>query len=338
MRICRQLACTLLLAGLVGCSRQAPTPPAELPPKGGASDQAAAKPEKTLRIAVCPKGTVHEFWQTVKKGAETAGDEVGAEILWNGPPQETMVAEQITIIEDFLTNKVDAVVMAACDAKALVHTTQKALDAKIPVITIDSGLDPDISLSFVATDNVAGATEAAHELARLVGGKGEVGLIPFIKGAATSDQREKGFREGLKAHKGLKLVSTLYSQSDVGKGMNVTEDMLTAHPNLAGLFAANEPGALGCLEALKARKLASKVKVVAFDASDGEIKALEEGGLQALVVQNPFQMGYQGVMQARKAIDGEKCDRRVDTGVTVVTRENLNKPEVQKILYPLGKK
>lgn len=320
----------LLLVGLSGCGcRKSSPPPGATSPTG--------KAEKRLTIAVCPKGTVHEFWKTVKAGADAAGEEIGAKILWKGPPEETMVAEQMNILEDFITAKVDAIVMAACNAKALVATAQKALDAGIPVITIDSGLDPDISLSFVATDNVAGARKAAQVLAGLIGEEGEVGLIPFIKGAATSDQREQGFKEGLKAYPNIRLVSTLYSDSLAGKAMNVTDDMLTAHPSIAGIFAANEPGAMGCVQALKARKLEGKVKVVAFDASPGQIEALKEGVLQALIVQNPFQMGYQGVMEAKNAIAGEPCRKRVDTGVTVVTMKNFAEPKVQKLLFPLGK-
>jgi len=325
----RLLVSFLLLLGLsvFGC-RKAPPP---------TSPAGKGTTPKQLKIAVVPKGTVHEFWKTVKAGADAAGEKIGAKILWKGPPEETMVAEQMNILEDFITAKVDAIVMAACNAKALVATAQKALDAHIPVITIDSGLDPDISLSFVATDNIAGAEKAAQVLAEMIGKQGEVGLIPFIKGAATSDQREQGFKQGLKAYPNIRLVSTLYSDSLAGKAMDVTDDMLTAHPNIVGIFAANEPGAMGCVQALKARKLVGKVKVVAFDASPGQISALKEGVIQALIVQNPFQMGYQGVMQAKNAIDGKPCKKRVDTGVTVVTMKNFNDPEVQKILFPLGK-
>ena len=331
MRRMKILLGLLCAATLAGCGKDTPPDAGDTP--------TADTPEKSLRIAVCPKGTVHEFWQTVKAGADAAAEEIGGEVLWKGPAQETMVAEQITILEDFIASKVDAIVMAACDAKALVDVAEKATDAGIPVVTIDSGLaeEEDVSVSFVATDNVAGARQAATELARLIGGKGEVGLIPFIQGAATSDWREQGFVEGLKDHPDIKLVKTLYSDSDVGKGMNATEDMLTAHPNLAGIFAANEPGAMGCAQALEARGLGGKVKVVAFDASPGQIEALEQGTVQALIVQNPYRMGYEGVMQAKKALDGEECEKRVDTGVTVVTKENVSDPEVEKILYPLGK-
>ncbi|MEO0070251.1 MAG: ABC transporter substrate-binding protein [candidate division WOR-3 bacterium] len=293
--------------------------------------------DKRFRIAVVPKGVAFDFWLAVKAGAEKAGKEEGAEIIWKGPAEETDVAGQKAMIENFITQRVDAIVMAACDAKALVPTVEAALKKKIPVITIDSGITPDKSLCFVATDNLKGARKAAEELAKLIGKKGKVGLIPFIRGAATSDWREEGFKEGIKKYDKIKLVSTLYSQSDVTKGMHVAMDMLTRHPDLKGIFACNEPGAIGAARALEARKLAGKIKLVAFDAAPTEIEALKRGTIQALIVQNPFRMGYEGVKIAVKAIKGKKIPRRVDTGVTVVTKANMNQPKIQKLLYPLGK-
>jgi len=332
-------AFAVALLGLAGCSKPASRP---VPPSTPAENSSAKATtgEKRLQIAVVPKGTVHDFWLTVKAGAEAAGQELGVDIIWKGPSEETDVAGQIAMLEDFINKKMDAIVMAACDANGLVPTVDRAVDAHIPVITIDSGLNPekDRSLCFVATDNIAGAREAARTLCKLIGEKGKVGLIPFVPGAATSIMREQGFKEELKSHPNVRLVSTLYSQSDVKKGMDVTEDMLTAHPDIAGIFAANESGAMGCAQALKQRGVAGKVKLVAFDASQAEIDALKEGTIQALIVQNPFKMGYEGVQMAVKAIKGEKIDRRIDTGVTTVTKENLNDPDIQKVLNPLGNK
>lgn len=332
------------IAGVVlwvpGCSRQraGESTPAPAPPKTRAQTAAPAAPLTGKRIAVVPKGTVHEFWLTVKAGAEAAARETGVEVIWKGPAKETDVPGQIAILESFISQKVDAIVMAACDSKGLVATVQKAVDAGIPVVTIDSGVDSDLPISFVATDNPRGAGEAAHALAKLIGEKGEVGLIPFVAGAATSNMREQGFKDALKSYPGVKLVATLYSQSDASKAMEVTENMLQAHPNLAGIFAANEPGAVGAARALEQRGLAGKVKLVAFDASPAEIEALKKGTIQALVVQNPYRMGYDGVMAAVKRLRGETVPKRIDTGVTVVTAKNLSSPEVQQILYPLGKR
>jgi len=294
----------------------------------------AQAPKRSYKIAVVPKSVAFDFWLAVRAGAEKAGKEEGVQIIWKGPSDERDIAGQRAILENFITQRVDAIVFAACDAKAMVPIAQKALKAGIKVITIDSGLDPDVSLCFVATDNIKGGMIAAETLAKLIGYEGKVGLIPFVPGAATSIQRERGFKEGLKKFPKVKLVATLYSESDVTKGMQVTENMLTAHPDLKGIFAANEPGAIGAARVLQARKLVGKVKLVAFDAAPTEIKALQDGVIQALIVQNPFRMGYEGVKMAVKALRGEKIPKRIDTGVTVVTMENFKRPEIQRLLFP----
>ena len=307
----------------------------------GASDDAAspggdtgAGGDPAYTIAVVPKGLGHQFWLTVKQGAEAAGKEFNAKIIWNGPSKETEIAEQINIVEDMITRGVDAIVMAACDENALIDTIQNSFDAGVPVVTIDSGVRSDLPVSFIATDNIAGAVAAADALSELIGGSGEVGLLPFVPGAATSEMRESGFKEGLAKHPGVKLVSTLYSHSDTAKAMAAIEDMMTANPNLEGVFVANEAGAIGAVQAIEAAGKAGEIKLVAFDASEEQIAALKRGTIQALIVQNPFRMGYEGVAKAIDYLEGREVEKRIDTGVTVVTLENLETPEVQKLIYP----
>jgi ribose transport system substrate-binding protein len=320
----RHLCWILILALLVvcGCGKQ--------PSKPTAASTA-------YTIAVVPKGTTQSFWLSVKAGAEDAAKEAGAKIIWKGPAEETDVAGQKRIIENFINQKVSALVMAACNETALIPTVEQADKAGIPVVTIDSGVKSDVPKSFVATDNIAGARKAADALAELIGKKGEVGLIPFVKGAATSNMREDGFKKQIATYPDIKLVSTLYSNSDVMQGIKATEDMLTAHPNLAGIFAANEGGAVGAARALDLRRRGGKVKLVAFDAAAAEISALEKGTIQALVVQNPYKMGYEGVKAAILVLEGKKVKPRIDTGVTVVTQKNMDDPDIQRLLYPTGK-
>ena len=292
--------------------------------------------EGRLRILVSPKGLTHNFWLTVKAGADSAGREMGVDIIWKGPTAETDIAGQIAIVEDYINKRVDGIVLAACDASALVPVVEEADRRGIKVITIDSGLDSDVPLSFVASDNVLGARKAAHALAELIDHQGDVACIPFIPGAETSIWRETGFKEGLKEFPEINLAAVQYSQSDVATAMAVTENILTAQPGLKGIFAANEAGAIGAAQAVAARNLQGKVKLVAFDASPNEIMALKAGVIQALIVQNPFGMGYQGVRSAVMAIRSEPVEKRIDTGVTVITMENYQQPEIQKLLYPLG--
>lgn len=285
-------------------------------------------------IAVVPKGLGHQFWVTVHAGADAAGQDLSARILWNGPNKETEVAKQINIIEDMISRNVDAIVMAACNEDALVDTIKKAMDAGITVVTIDSGVNSDLPVSFVATDNIAGAKAAAAKLVELIGGEGEVGLLPFVPGAATSELRERGFKEGLKDFPDAVLVSTIHTHSDTAKAMAATEDMMTAHPNLKGIFAANEAAAIGAAQAIETAGKAGEIKLVAFDASPQELEFLERGVIQGLIVQSPFRMGYEGVKIAIDHIEGRPVEKRVDTGITVVTPENLHDAEVQALLNP----
>jgi ribose transport system substrate-binding protein len=289
---------------------------------------------KRVQVLVAPKAIASSFWLTVKAGAIKAGEESNVDILWKGPESETDIARQISIVEDYINKNVGAIVIAACDADALVPVIARAHQAGIPVVVIDSGVNSDIPVSTVATDNIEGGKKAATILAGLIGGKGKVACIPMVPGAATSIQREKGFRDELANYPGLDLVAVQYSQSDMAKGMAVTEDILTAHPDLAGIYAASEPGAIGAAQALVGRGVAGKVKLVAFDSAPNQVQALKDGSIDALIVQDPYRMGYQGVKTAVDALNGKTPEQKIDTGVSVVTRENLDDPVVQKLLNP----
>lgn len=317
-----------------GCPKEKP---AETP-NGSTGPTQTAGGGKKLRIAVLPKGTAHSFWQTVKAGADAAAKEENAEIIWQGPDKETDVTAQIDIFQNQVTSKVDGIVLAATDAEALVKPAQEALAKGIPVVTLDSGLKGDISLCFVATDNVDGGRKAADALANAIGKKGNVGVLPFRKGAGSSDDREKGFMEAIAKYPDIKVVSTLYTDSDEAKALDQTTNMLTANPDIVGIFAANEPGGLGAANYLRQSKKAGKVKLVSYDASDEQLKDLKEGAIQALIVQNPYQMGYIGVKTAVKAIHKEKIlEKFVNSGVSVVTTANLETPEIQKLVNPTKK-
>jgi len=305
-------ACAVSVLFLVGC---------------GARDRAEG-----YEIAVLPKGLTHQFWLTVKAGAEAAAAEQGARIIWQGPARETEVARQMDIVDDMINRRVDAIVLAACDEDALVSSVDKAMDAGIPVITMDSGVQSDRPISFVATDNIAGAALAAETLVELIGGEGRVGMIPFVAGAATSELRERGFREGLEAHPGVRLERVIYCDSDVAKAMNAAQDMAA---QVDGIFAANEPAAIGAVQGLKMLDLAGEMKLVAFDAAEQEIAGLKEGSIHALIVQDPYQMGYASVKAAIDVLEGREVPDRIDTGVTVVTLDNYDEPDIQRLLYPL---
>lgn len=337
--------CALSLAALAlaGCVQETPstgTGGANTP--GGSTPAANIKTkgaEERLRFALVPKGTTHQFWQTVKSGADAAGKEFNAEILFNGPSKENSVPEQIDIVRNFATQGVDGVAVAATDKAALVTPVEELVGKGIPVVVVDSAIEPDASFSFIATDNVAAARLAAQEMGRLLNGKGKVAVLNFKKGSGTSDEREQGFLEGIKEFPGIEVVAREYTESDVGNAVSKTQSILTAHPDLNGLFASNEPNVIGAATVLEENRLAGKIKLIGFDAADAEIDDLKKGTVQALIVQDPFKMGYEGIKALAMLVRGQGTpEKRIDTGAKVVTKENLDTPEMQKLVYPLGKK
>jgi len=325
----------VLLAGCVQNTTSGVTTPAPNAPDAGGGKSAGER----LRIALVPKGTTHEFWQTVKAGAEAAGAEFNCEVLFNGPQKENDIAEQIDILKNFGTQGVDGIAVAATDKVSLSGPVKELLDKKIPVVVVDSAIEPDPSHSFIATDNVEAAKLAAKEMGRLLNGKGKVAIVNFKKGSGTADERERGFVEGIKEFPGIQIVATEYTESDTGRAVEVTEAILTAHPDLNGIFASNEPNVTGAGQVLERRGATAKVTLVGFDPSQANNQLLEKGVVKALIAQDPFKMGYEGVKALAKIARGEGMpEKRIDTGAKVITPENMKSEEMQKILYPLGKK
>jgi ribose transport system substrate-binding protein len=328
------LAAALLAITVTGCPKEKTATGGDTGPTtsgGGTASGTAGK----MKIAVIPKGTAHSFWQTVKLGADAAGKEEGAEIVWQGPQKENDVLDQINVLENQVNSGVNGVVIAATDATALVKPVKAAM-TKVPVVTIDSGLtDKDASLCYIATDNVEGGRKAAETLAKLIGEKGAVGLMPFLKGAASSDEREQGFLEGIRKFPNIKVVTTLYTSSEVTQAVDRTNAMLTAHPEIVGIFAANEPNGVGAAQVLKTRNVVGKVKLVAYDSSKEEIDAIKSGAIQATIVQDPYQMGYKGVKTVVAAIKKQPITEKfINSGMTIVTKDNLETPDVQKLVNP----
>jgi len=282
---------------------------------------------KTPVVAVVPKCTTMAFWHSVRAGAESAGKELGVDVVWSGPASEQDVEEQKRILDKYIENKVNAVVFSACDPEALVETARRAKAEGIVVVTIDSGINDDnIPVSSVATDNVNAGRQAGHKLAQLIGKKGLVGIIPIIRGVSSSDDRERGFREAISCYPDIKQGPVMYSESTVERGRTAAEDMLSRYPDLKGIFAANEYGGVGAAEAIRKRKCVGSIKLVAFDSSEPEVKALKDGIIQALIVQDPISIGFEGVKQAVNAINGRPVNEYVTTGVKIITTEEINQP------------
>ncbi len=304
---------------------------------GGLLGSCNRKTKKT--VAVIPKGTSHIFWLMVQAGAMSAGEEFGLDIQWNGPTKETEYSRQMDIVDSMIARRVDGIVLAACDRKALVPVVDRAVAAGIPVTIFDSGLDSTNFMSYVATDNTEGGRLGARALGKLLGGKGEVAVIQNVPGSISTIERESGFEEVMgKEFPGIKIVQKLYSMSDRSKAMEAAENIMTAHPALGGFFCSTEPGATGTILAVKGRKLSGKVKLVGFDANDSMIEDLRGGTLDAMVVQDPFKMGYEAVKTIVDKLGGKQPPKRMDLPAVVIDRANLDQPEIQKLIKPDLKK
>lgn len=300
---------------------------------GGSGGNSATK---ALKIAVVPKSVGPDFWEQVHKGAVCAASkQQNVSVQWDGVTADTDVTGQVNLLKNFLTQGVDGLVYAATDAKALAQVSDQATKSKIPVVNFDSGTNPQPpNVPLFATDNVASAVKAADLLSTALNGKGKIAFIPFQAGSNTNDQRAAGFKQGLKKYPGLQLVAEQYSQSDANTALRVTTDILSANPDINGIFAANEPGVIGAAKAVQQAGKAGKVVIIGWDAAPDEVKGVQNGEISALVVQNPFKMGYDGLNGVVKMIrTGEQVSNE-DTGVTFLQKSNLNDPKVQAVLNP----
>jgi len=291
----------------------------------------------TIRLAVIPKSVGLDYWEKVHKGAQCAATkEHGVDVVWNGVSDETDVAGQIDLLQNYIGQGVNGLVYAATDSTALTEISTTASNAGIKVLNIDSGTDPQPkNVPLLATDNVKGAKLAADALSKAIGPKGgKIAIIAFHAGSQTNDQRVEGFTAGLKKHSKLKLVETQYSENDYNQALTVTQNVLTAHPDLKGIFAANEASDVGAVEAVRLAHKAGKVKIVGWDTSPDEVEGVRSGMVSALISQNPFRMGYDGVRAAVAQIRDHKTPRSQDTGVVVVTKKNLDDPKVRQFVSP----
>ena len=290
---------------------------------------------KKRLIGVVPKATSHVFWVAVEKGAKAAAKEFQVDIEWNGAPSETEYARQIQIVDSMINRKVDGLAVAATERRALVASVDRAMKQGIPVTIFDSGIEGENYTSYVATNNYEGGQLGARAMAKLIGGKGEVGIILHAPGSASTMDRERGFTDVIeKEFPEIKIVATQYGMADRSKARAGAENILTDHPNLSGLFGSSEPSTTGASLAVKARGLAGKVKVVAFDASDNLVEDMKAGAIQAMVVQDPLQMGYQTVKTLVDKLDGKTPPKRIDLSAKVIFADEINKPENQRLLSP----
>ncbi len=317
------LTATLSLGAIfTGCNR------------GGSDDSKGGNGGKK-KIAIVVKSTDSPYWQTVKKGAEDAAKKYDVEISFLGAPGgESDINGQVNIVENVINQKVDGLVLASSDQKALGPVADKVADAGIPIVLIDSATDTEKYIAYATTNNEDASYQIGKKLGELVGKKGKVAIVSFTPGAGSAIARESGFKKAIKElYPDMEVVTTQYCDSDKAKALSITQDILTSNPDLVGIYGANEQSLVGVARAVKEK--GSKVTVVGFDSSDDVIQLLKDGIIKATAVQMPYEMGYLGVENIIKNINGEKIEKNVDTGTTIVTPENMNDADSKKALYPL---
>lgn len=303
----------------------------------GCKDKSSTSSEKPgqLNIAVIPKGATHEHWKRVQSGALEAGKEFGVNVIWKAPQTENDRQQQIGLVEQFTADKVSAIVVAPLDDQGLVRPIRQADAAKIPVVLIDSGLKGEVGKDFVAyvgTDNFKGGEMAGEALAKALNNKGEVVMLRYMEGSASTEQREAGFLKAIGKYKDIHLISQdqfagATSATAQTKAQNMLDDLRKAD----GVYTANESSTYGMLLALRGADLLGKVKFVGFDTSPPLLEAIRKGEIAAVVAQNPRRMGYLGVKAAVDAIHGKKVEPSIDTGAILVTKDNIDSPKVKAL-------
>lgn len=326
-RRCRLLLIVALVL-LVGCA-----------PSGGAGTSSNGGGKK-FRIAVIPKGTSHEFWYSVHAGAEQADEEFDEiEITWRGPQGEGDTSQQIELVENFIADGYDGICLAPLDAVALRDKVDDAIAAGIPVIIFDSGLqNMDGVVSFVATNNYRGGQRAGEYLAQLLDGKGNVVLMRYMLNSLSTEQREAGFLDAMKPYKEIAFLSKdRYAGADEADAIQEAEHLLTNFGDeIDGIFCPNQSTASGMLTALKRdpRNLTEKIKFVGFDSGPNIAQGLEQGTIDATVLQNPVLMGFDCVRLMYEHLKGQEVPTEHPVAEELATTENLEDPKVRSLLYP----
>ena len=299
---------------------------------GCSKSEDASKPV----YAVLPKGTTHVFWKAVERGAKESAAELGVTVLWKGPLQEDDRAQQIQLVQQFTAQKVAGIALAPLDHTALAAPVKAAMAAGIPVVIYDSGLDgtPGVDfIAYIATDNTKGGSIGGEELARLLPQGGEVVMLRYLVGSASTAEREQGFLDALAKHAGLRVsVENRYAGATGGEAKTAALNLMGELRKAKGVFCPNESATYGMLLALRQEGLAGKLRFVGFDSSPPLLEALRAGEIDALVVQDPRRMGALAVRTLEAYRKGEKVEATIDTGVVLVTREKLSDPAIQKLL------
>ncbi|WP_213450411.1 ABC transporter substrate-binding protein [Rhizomonospora bruguierae] len=296
---------------------------------GGSDSGGAKKPY----VAIVSKGFQHQFWQAVKKGAEEEAARQGVRITFEGPATEADIEAQTTMLTNALAKKPDAIGFAALDSKAAAPLMQQARSANIPVIAFDSGVDSEVPLTTAATDNKAAAGEAAKHMSELIGGAGKVALVVHDQTSVTGRDRRDGFIDWMTANApGVQILPVQYGGGDQAKSADITKSILRANPDVKGIYGANEGSAIGVVKGIE-ESGKQGIAVVGFDSGQAQIDAISNGVMAGAITQNPVGMGAALVKAAVDAINGKSLPKTIDTGFYWYDKTNIDKPEIQAVLY-----
>lgn len=312
--------------------------------QGNVDDIGDADINEPYSIAVIVKATDSDYWQTLLAGAKAAERDSNGKVVvtTDGPPSETDIDRQVSILENVISRKPNAVVISSTSSDATVPAVENAISSGIPVITIDNKLNTDIYTSFLATDHRIAAAMAAKEMVEDWKNMGidpagkKVIVISSVAGTMVNTERTEGFIEKMKELvPGIVVLETQYGDNDITKALSIAENTIAANPDLIGIFGDNNHMGVGIAAALEESGKYNDIVAYAFDTNEDQIDALANGVLKGLVVQNPFGMGYDGVMYAIDAIEGKSVKKDIIIDATIVKKENMQEPEIHKLLYPL---
>ena len=288
-------------------------------------------------IAVIVKTVNSNYWQNVQKGAKAAlGEANGYTMTFQGPAAESDITDEVNMVENAVNRNVAGIVLAPSDPDALVPAIKKAWEAHIPVVLIDSALSDagkQYYQSFLSTDNEKAGELCAKALIDRVGQTGKIALMSYVPGAGSEIGRVGGFKKYIEAHSKLQIVGPYYSQSQMATALNQTTDVLSANPDLKGIFGANEPTAVGMGRALKQSGKAGKLIAIGFDGNQDLQSFVRDGTIQGIAVQGSYQMGYKGIQTVVNVIERKPVAKGIDTGVVMVDKQNLDSSEAKNVLY-----
>ncbi|RPI07152.1 MAG: sugar ABC transporter substrate-binding protein [Ignavibacteriae bacterium] len=293
--------------------------------------------QEKLRIAVIPKSSSAVFWKSVHGGVKLGAAALGGtEVVWKAPLKDDDLAQQISLVEQCISEGVSGIALAPLDKDAFAKSIAKAAKKKIPVLIFDSALRGTPGkdfISIVGIDNIKAGIIAGEQLAKFIGGRGKVVMLRVVTGQSNITNREEGFLKAIATYKGIRLIEKdLFVSGTAEETMNKCMKSADKLRDADGVFCSYEQSTMGMLFALRNLNLAGKVKFVGFDIPAPALEALKNGEISALITQDPARMGYYSVKTIVDYIRGKKVSTKIDIDVDVITRENINDPDVQKLI------